>query len=136
MGTGTVDADSFDNIKIPAKKGNMTLEVGKEAKRAATQLKGLIVDEGLEELKDEIIRIRQDYVTLNRIIKPLTAITDLSVHRRKPADSAKFSEGELSAPLSMSETEKNRVLDNLNPMLVLNHLAEFINSQELTNKRI
>lgn len=80
----------------------------------------MIDDDNFEALKDDLIRIKQDFISLSRIIKPLTAITDLSVSKRRIAESGQFSEGALSSNVSITEVEKNRVLDSLNPVLVLN----------------
>jgi len=50
--------------------------------RAGTAIKVQLA-EGLEDLKEDMVLIRQELVKLGRIVNPLTAITDLSVGRKK-----------------------------------------------------
>jgi len=67
---------------------------------------------------------------------PLTAIADLSlVKKRMQKSSAEFSPGELNIA-TLSDEERELEIGKLNPTLVLNNLADFINTQELTQKRI
>jgi len=60
--------------------------------------------EGLDDLKEDIVLIRQEIVKLGRVINPLTAITDLSVNMQRTNDkSGQMSQGELSNILDMTE---------------------------------
>lgn len=52
--------------------------------------------EGLGDLKEDIVLIRQELVKLGRIVNPLTAITDLSVGRKKQGNGQISSQEELT----------------------------------------
>ena len=52
--------------------------------------------EGLGDLKEDIVLIRQELVKLGRIVNPLTAITDLSVGRKKQGNVQISSQEELT----------------------------------------
>ena len=85
----------------------MTLEVGQLDKRAGTQMRQKQLGEGVEEMRVEIVTLRQELLRLGKMLNPLSAITDLCLARKRVNDSTQFSQGEVRLSIEqMTETEK------------------------------
>lgn len=77
----------------------------------------------MEEMQDEIVSLRHELGRLRRLISPLTAIAELSLQKKRVQES-----GESAPPLTtVPEEEKEKEVEKLNPQLVLNNLADFVN---------
>ena len=77
-------------------------------------------------MKEEMQTIRQEYTRLSRIITPLMGITDLTLASKRIASTGDYSTGLVNVQ-KMSEDDKMRELEHMNPVLVLNNLANFVN---------
>ena len=89
-------------------------------------------------MREELVALRHELGRLGRLVTPLMSIAELSLVSKRVNDSQALSDGGFSkgSALNMSAEEKEKALSKLNPQLVLNNLAEFINTRELPNKRV
>ena len=96
------------------------------------------IDSGVNEMKEEIVSLRHELGRLGRLVTPLMSIAELSLASKRVNESQPFSEGGMSkaSSLNMSQDEKENAISKLNPQLVLNNLAEYVNTRELPNKRV
>ena len=94
-----------------------------------------MVTEGMADMKIEIVSLRNEIVKLGRVVMPLTAITDLSLTQRRALEGESMPDQTVNIA-QMTQYERDRQLENLNPQQVLNNLAEYCNTQELPNKRV
>ena len=87
------------------------------------------VQRELKYLKSQIEKI---FLQLN----PLGCLTDLSLARKRFGQSGDFSQGGVSVTVdALSPEERLRELEMMPPQTVLNSIAEYINSQDLTPAR-
>ena len=94
-----------------------------------------MVTEGMTDMKIEIVSLRNEIVKLGRVVMPLTAITDLSLTQRRALEGESMPDQTVNIA-QMTQYERDRQLENLNPQQVLNNLAEYCNVQELPNQRV
>ena len=83
--------------------------------------------------------MRQEVHKLSRIVTPLMAITDLSIKQnmiktmKEKGEEQKLDDEEMLTNVAGLRIEdKIKELENVNPILVLNNLAQFVNTRELT----
>ena len=87
-------------------------------------------------MKLEIVSMRNELLKLGRVVNPLTAITDLAL-TKKAAFEGEAMDGDGPVKVAqLTQEERDRELENMNPALVLNNLAQYCNTQELPNKRV
>ena len=76
--------------------------------------------------------MRDEVERMSRYVRPLTAIADLTVTKKRAINSDNMNElPENIQPLS--QEEKHAELEKLSPELVLQNLADFCNEQTLSN---
>ena len=80
----------------------------------------------MDDMKIEIVSLRSELVKLGRVVNPLTAITDITL-ASKIAFEGDVMQEHVVKIAQLSQEERNRELDNMNPVLVLDNLAHFCN---------
>ena len=88
----------------------------------------LKVQEGVDEMRAEIVTLRQELLKINREMTPLTAITDLCIKMKRMVNKENPDAPENFYYTNMTEDQKVAELSHLNKEAVLNTLAEFVNT--------
>ena len=100
------------------------MDVTEDEVRQATAMRADRAQAGVEEMQDEIVSLRHELGRLRRLITPLTAIAELSLTKKRMQDSQDSGGLPYAA---LSEEDKEKRVGQLNPQLVLNNLADFVN---------
>ena len=83
----------------------------------------------------ELDCMKEEVEKMSRYVKPLTAITELTMTKKRVINSENMDEF-LEESYQMTQEERAALLKDLNPDLVLQNLAEFCNSQILNEKQL
>ena len=135
IGTGSYEGqETIGSGFHPSSPQNQTLDHN-TLKKLGDKLK---VD-GVDDMQREIVSMRQEVHKLSRIVTPLMAITDLSIKQnmiktmKEKGEEQKLDDEEMLTNVAGLRIEdKIKELENVNPILVLNNLAQFVNTRELT----
>ena len=89
----------------------------------------------LKRLSDEVTTMQSKLDRLNSIVTPLMSITDLSLAKKRVDQSRDFSEGSMlgdGVNINMlSQEERLRELELMDPQVILKNLADFCNTQDM-----
>lgn len=88
-----------------------------------------------KQISYEIISLRDEFARLNRIVTPLSAITELTLYKKRAINAENMNLA-LENMKPMSPEERIAELESMHPELVLQNLAEYCNTQEMTNAQI